>query len=537
MRIWACKGWSCRHLAIQLTAAVVASGGTDAQVISDTASRGQERETVLDSVVTVYDSLFTEIPDVPRLCEELDLTARRVDVGDATLYVEEHGQGPAIVLLNGGPGTTHNMFHPWFGRAAGFSRVIYYDQRGTGRSDFEPGGDGYSVDQAVADLDRLRAELGLERWIVLGHSYGGFLAQYYTLRYPERVAGLVLVGASPNMWEYRERSRVFSLMPREQLDRVLEVRREVSAWSQEADLTERQASALSVYNAFLNGDWKRQYFYRPTQDEVARIALHGWKPDPDGLRSQINASMDPVDLTGAFVGNPIPTLILEGRWDLTWAQDKATALHANHPGSELAMFERSAHSPFMDEPEPFFETLEAFVAGLPAVSPAEVDAFRGRTAAWDRRVRESVQYLLRSTGDDAASYRRIAARYSSDWLPDLTESIGYFWHLQKVGFALYEAERLEEAVGVFRLLADVATARGDSDNIPRYVGLVWEGHMLDLMGRRIEAVERYRDAAEMQLDGFWSHPQYGMAFEFTAYAEERVAAPFQRVRNVEVGGE
>jgi proline iminopeptidase len=498
-------------------------------------SRGQERETVLDSVVTVHDSIFTEIPAVPPLCDELDLTVQRVEVGDATLYVEVQGDGPAMVLISGGPGTTHNMFHPWFDHAASFSRVIYYDQRGTGRSDFEPGVDGYSVDQAIGDLDRLRVALGLERWIVLGHSYGGFLAQYYALRYPERVAGLVLVGASPNMWEYRERSRQFSLMPREQLNRILEVRREVSAWSQEAGLTELQSTALSIYNAFLNGDWKRQHFYRPTPEEIARIALYGWKPDPDGLRSQIGASMDPVDLRGAFVGSPIPTLIMEGMLDLTWAGDKAATLHANHPGSELEMLVQAAHSPFMDEPEAFFETLEEVVAGLTGVSAAEIEVFREQVVAWDRRVRESVQYLLRTTGDDSPSYRSISSRYSPDWLPLLAKSIDYFYDLQRVGFALYEAERLEEAAVVFRSLADTAEAKGDSDNIPRYVGLVWEGHMLDLMGRRTEAVERYTQAAEMQLEGSWSHPQYALEFAFTAYAEERVATPFQRVPNTEEG--
>jgi proline iminopeptidase len=511
----------------------VSSPAAQAQSARTRGGAQQTRETVLDRVVTVHDSLFTKIPQLAPLCDSEGILATPVSVEDATLHVEAHGGGPVIVLVSGGPGSTHNIFHPWFTRAASFSRVIYYDQRGTGRSDFAPGEEGYSVDQAVEDLDQLRSELGLEKWIVLGHSYGGFLAQYYTLRYPGRVAGLVLVGASPNMWEYDETTRQFSYMPREQLDRVVEVRREVAAWSDEAGLEHREATALSVYNAFLNGDWKRQYFYRPTREQISRIALHGWNPDPAGFRQEIQTSMDPIDLTGAFEGSPIPTLILEGRRDLTWQEDKAEALHANHPGSDLVMFERAAHSPFMDEPDRFFEVLESFVANLSSVSPNDIDTYRGYITRWDRRVKSSVQFLLRTTGDDAASYGQIAGAYSSEWLPQLARSNDYFWHLQKVGFALYEVRRTEKAAGVFRTLQETANTDPDPQNIALYVGLVWEGHMLDLLGRRAAAIERYREAADLGIEGYWSHPQYRMNFEFTPYAEERLATPFQRVANVD----
>ena len=73
--------------------------------------------------------------------------------------------------------------------------MITYDQRGTGISDYVKG-EGYSLPQAAADLDNLRLALGIKKWVVLGHSYGGLLAQYYATKYPENFAGLVLVGSS-----------------------------------------------------------------------------------------------------------------------------------------------------------------------------------------------------------------------------------------------------------------------------------------------------------------------------------------------------
>ena len=86
-----------------------------------------------------------------------------------------------VVLLNGGPGATHHYFHPWFSRAKDFARVIYYDQRGCGLSDYNPGA-GYSVFQAVEDLEQLRRALEIDQWVVAGHSYGGYLAQQYAVQ-------------------------------------------------------------------------------------------------------------------------------------------------------------------------------------------------------------------------------------------------------------------------------------------------------------------------------------------------------------------
>ena len=182
------------------------------------AATAQGRETIFDRIVHLEPSVITEIPATPRLEDSLGIEGRKISVGDAELWVEEAGSGTPLVLINGGPGGTHHMFHPWFGRAADFARVIYYDQRGCGLSDYEPGPDGYSVDQAVEDLEALRKKLGIHQFVLAGFSYGGFLAQYYTTRYPENVAGLVLVGASPGMNVDLGQSRQLDFMSQAELE-------------------------------------------------------------------------------------------------------------------------------------------------------------------------------------------------------------------------------------------------------------------------------------------------------------------------------
>jgi proline iminopeptidase len=103
----------------------------------------------------------------------------------------------------------------------GAARIIYYDQRGCGLSDYKPG-KGYSIEQAVGDLENLRKALRVKKWIVLGHSYGGLLAQYYTVKYPENVAGLVLVGSQlPTFMSLPSRRNDF--MSQEEIERINEI--------------------------------------------------------------------------------------------------------------------------------------------------------------------------------------------------------------------------------------------------------------------------------------------------------------------------
>ena len=130
-----------------------------------------DRESIFDRIIHLEPEIITEIPDVPRWCDQLELKKQRIDMGDCELYVEEEGRGTPLVLINGGPGGTHHYFHTWFSRAKKYARVIYYDQRGCGLSDYNPGDNGYSVEQAVEDLDSIREALNIDE--VWQHSQYG----------------------------------------------------------------------------------------------------------------------------------------------------------------------------------------------------------------------------------------------------------------------------------------------------------------------------------------------------------------------------
>jgi proline iminopeptidase len=489
------------------------------------AAEKEGQETIFDKIVHIEPELVTEIPEVSRWCDRLKLKKYRINVGDAELYVEEEGKGMPLVLINGGPGGTHHYFHPWFSQAKKYARLIYYDQRGCGLSDFKPGENGYSVEQAVKDLEALRKALNVDKWIVLGYSYGGFLAQYYTIHYPENMAGLVLLGASTGMWVEMKPSRQQEFISNEERARMREIGKQLQDLAKDKEWPYEKYLELLIYNNNLNGDWKRQNYYKPSKEKFVQIALYEWKPDKNNFRGGIQSSQQKVDLTGAFENCPVPTLITEGRWDLTWNTDKPGILHKNHPGAELVLFEKAGHDIYEDESVAFFKILKRFVKTLPEVTPDDVAAYKEYLMTWKRKDKASPDYILSSSGWGRSSNKKLVEAYSKEWLNQLKRLSNYM----KLGFALYDYEDYEESLLVFEKMLQMAQNIEDKEYA--VFALIWQGHMLDLLGKRDLAVACYKQVVEMNISDRWTHSQFELTYDVTPYAKERIESPFKRIEN------
>ncbi len=345
--------------------------------LAENQHRKKDRETVLDKKVHIEKDLILDIPRVARWCDRLDLRKSRVNVGDCELYVEEEGKGLPVVLIHGGPGATHHYFHPSLSQAKDFAKTIYYDQRGCGLSDYVAG-EGYTVDQAVEDLESLRKALKIEKWVFLGHSYGGLLAQCYAIKYPENIAGLVLVCSHPgfldiNFLDFLKRQNEYLTEPERK--RIKEIHASYIAKELTVDQT--------LYNAFLNGDWKRQHFYRPSKERLSQIAFYEWKHDTD-FNDVMSQDSRKINIKGAFENCPIPTILIEGKWDLSASLDKPAIFRKNHPRSQLFIFENSGHCPFADETERFFQVLGDFLENLPKIPEDNLKTWKEYLINWKK---------------------------------------------------------------------------------------------------------------------------------------------------------
>jgi tetratricopeptide (TPR) repeat protein len=94
---------------------------------------------------------------------------------------------------------------------------------------------------------------------------------------------------------------------------------------------------------------------------------------------------------------------------------------------------------------------------------------------------------------------------------------------------LYDVARYEDAQEVFAQLQGWARERGNEDLAA--ASSIWRGHMLDLLGRRSEAVALYREVVAMDSQDTWTYDQYGLRIALSPYAAERVETPFQRIEN------
>jgi proline iminopeptidase len=121
----------------------------------------------------------------------------RVPAGNAELYSREVGQGTAIIVLHGGPDFDHSYLLPELDRLSDSYRLIYYDQRGRGRSADGVQPEDVTLASDIADLDKVRQFFKLDSMVLLGHSWGTVLALEYALRYPQHVSRLILMNPGP----------------------------------------------------------------------------------------------------------------------------------------------------------------------------------------------------------------------------------------------------------------------------------------------------------------------------------------------------
>src|SRR4051812_48046156 len=116
--------------------------------------------------------------------------------GRARLFVREIGTGDVIVVVHGGPDFDQSYLSPDLDRLSDMFRLVYYDQRGRGRSSAGVSAADVTIASEVQDLDTVRRSLGLERVVVLGHSWGGLIAMEYAIRFPRHVSALVLMNCA-----------------------------------------------------------------------------------------------------------------------------------------------------------------------------------------------------------------------------------------------------------------------------------------------------------------------------------------------------
>ena len=286
--------------------------------------------------------------------DDLGRPGRLVDVDDAQLYVVEVGApgNYPIVVLHGGPGLDHHEFADYLDPLTerGF-RLILVDQRASGRS---PACDPatWTLRKMSEDVGSLADSMGLERYAVLGHSYGAFVALQNAVDFPGRASQTIVSGGVPSARFLADvEANLAAFEP-------VELRRQVTeSWERETKIRTGEDFASIMH------DQLPFHFADPLDPRIEEYERRtaGTVYSPDVLRVFAANDYGSIDVEGRLKEITQPVLVTTGRYDRTCTPAASEAIAAGAPAAELVFFEHSGHMTFVEEPDEYLAAVEDFL--------------------------------------------------------------------------------------------------------------------------------------------------------------------------------
>lgn len=271
----------------------------------------------------------------------------RLKINNAELLINIQGTGVPIIAHHGAPGmSTHEEPKRAFGPLTDKHQLITFDARGSGSSEAKGP---YTHEQWVADIDAIREHFSIEKFIMAGGSYGGFLALEYAIRHPDRVTHVVLRDAAAR--DYGPEAKAIALARAKEFPQITQ----------------------EVLDHVFDGTMRNNAHYRECWEIIA--PLYNVNYDPEVVRKRNDLipfnyetknfafanNLPKYDVRGQLHKISVPVLITVGRHDWITPVQASEELHALLPNSELAIFENSGHSPQQEEAELWLATVRDFL--------------------------------------------------------------------------------------------------------------------------------------------------------------------------------
>ena len=288
-----------------------------------------------------------------------------VDANGVMIYYETLGRGAPLMIVHGGPGASHDYFLPYLLPLARHNKVVFIDERGSGQSQKLEDPSGYTVENMVEDVESVRQALGLGKISLLGHSYGGALAQAYALKYQANLTHLILGSTWSSSKALNE---IFVKMKqnmspelRERIDKL----EAAGLFGHGKDYEKNRYT-----NDYMIAAWGEGYFpylYQnhpdPNYDPVdnAKMAWDLYR-EMWGEHGEfvIDGNLKSVEYTDRLAGIKVPTLILVGDHD-ECDPSLSQAMHEKIAGSKMVVFPKAGHMTFVDDTGMFIQTVDDFL--------------------------------------------------------------------------------------------------------------------------------------------------------------------------------
>jgi len=249
-------------------------------------------------------------------------------------------------VLHGGPGMDHSYFKPWLSPLTDTFQLVYVDHRSTGRSDRAPL-ETCTIEQMADDLEALREYLGLEKVTVLGNSFGGMWALNYAVRHPENLNRLILVTTSASHEFYPAATAEAEKKGTPEQIKVMP-----DVFEGRIETSEEFAKWWDIMLPL--------YFYDYDEEIGANQNSRG-ESNPQVASYMFREVMPKYDVRAQLPSIHVPTLVVSGRHDWVTPVGESEEIARGIPNSQLELFEKSGHMPFIEEQDTFNALVRDFV--------------------------------------------------------------------------------------------------------------------------------------------------------------------------------
>ncbi len=288
-----------------------------------------------------------------------------VDANGVMIYYKMLGRGAPLMIVHGGPGASHDYFLPYLLPLARHNKLIFIDERGSGRSQKLDDPSGYTVENMVEDVEIVRQALGLGKISLMGHSYGGALAQAYALKYQANLTHLIL----GSTWSSTKAINEIFVRMKENMSP--ELRERINRLEAAGLFGHGKDYEKNRYtNDYMIAAWGEGYFpylyqnhpdpnYDPIDNGKMAWDLYRemWGEHGEFI---IDGNLKSVEYTDRLATIKVPTLILVGDHDES-DPSLSQAMHEKIAGSKIVIFPKAGHMTFVDDTGMFIKTVDEFL--------------------------------------------------------------------------------------------------------------------------------------------------------------------------------
>ena len=274
-------------------------------------------------------------------------------INGTQIFCKSIGTGIPLVILHGGPGLDHSYFLPQMEKLADTYELIFFDQRGSGKSSLRVDSTAMTLDALVEDIDRVRDAYNLNTMNLMGHSWGGLLAMFYAIKHGDRLNSLILVNSTPPTSELRSAS--FKIIG-ERTSREDSIAQALLV--QTPGFKRRDPAAMQKYFRLL---FRGSFRDRQKADELTLT----FGPDY-GARSKLvqylakDPQLQAYDVLSRLETITCPVLIIGSDYDPA-PPEANERIHSHIAGSRYVVMKNCGHFPFIEAPAQFFPVVREFL--------------------------------------------------------------------------------------------------------------------------------------------------------------------------------